>query len=175
MFKLWGSGFCPHKDCRTPHREWKSSFWIPHTYTHTHHHHTSPAWFVYVCVCLRVCVYLFECEVSVLLGDEVVHGDDIYQPSTLTILTLRRREGELLSWPVDLREPERNLTDIINTHTRTHTHKDTKAVSQITYFCTKHLTFWVQKCAKCVHTEKYAKMQCTTRTLKTVQKLCVEW
>ncbi len=50
----------------------------------------------------------------------------------------------------------------------------TRAVSQIAYFCTKHLIFWVQKCTKCIHAEKYAKMQCTTHALTTVQK-CVEW
>ncbi len=43
-----------------------------------------------------------------------------------------------------------------------------------TYFCTKHLIFWVPKCGKCVHIEKYVKMQCTARALKTVQKLSAE-
>ncbi len=31
MLKLWGPRFCPHKDCRTPHREQKFRFWTPQT------------------------------------------------------------------------------------------------------------------------------------------------
>ncbi len=48
-------------------------------------------------------------------------------------------------------------------------YKITTDVFQITYFCTKHLIFWVQKCTKCVHIEKYVKLQCTTRTIKTLK------
>lgn len=33
-----------------------------------------------------------------------------------------------------------------------------ETVVQITYFCSKHIIFWVPKCVKCVHTEKYMKM-----------------
>lgn len=34
------------------------------------------------------------------------------------------------------------------------------------YLCTRYFTFWVDKCAKCVHSENYADMQCTICTLE---------
>lgn len=40
-------------------------------------------------------------------------------------------------------------------------------VFQITYFCTIYWIFWVHKYAKCIHTEKLAKSQCTIHALPT--------
>lgn len=59
-----------------------------------------------------MCVYLFECEVSVFFGAEVVHGDDTQQPPAFTILIIRRREGELPPRPVDLRETDRGKNEL---------------------------------------------------------------
>lgn len=36
-------------------------------------------------------------------------------------------------------------------------------------FCTKYLISWVHRCLKCIHTERYAKMQFSIHSLKTVQ------
>ena len=63
----------------------------------------------YVCVrvFVRVCVYLLQCEVGVLLGEEVVHGNDPQRPLAVLVLVLGRRKGELPPRPVSLRERER--------------------------------------------------------------------
>ncbi len=68
----------------------------------------------------------------------------------------------------------KNLPNVHETTTywyiKTHpdeTKENIITVSQIAYFCTKHLIFWAQKCVKCSHTEKNVEMQRTTHALKT--------
>lgn len=45
-----------------------------------------------------------------------------------------------------------------------------KWVSQIAYFCIKHLIFEVHECTKCVQSEKYVKMQLHTWCKLSVEK-----